>query len=227
MVKQEELDNQGGDSKETPEQAEFSRQLKEVAENPNIEGEEHEHSHGEETQEKKDKLADGIMARADNCSELVKKRARKLAEDVREKGLSAINDLQNDYANLVDNFHKNDETIEGLKKHYPDWTRQDFDDLYISLYGENSRGQTYEEIQENQKEVEKNRKEYNEWLANKKVEDAKRKEEEKKRDEEYEKQRIKDALAEEDAERIIKQNAAEQERNSRWFGLGRFFGGKK
>lgn len=212
------------DQFETQEQEEVKKGLKEIADlkdNIPVKHEDHEHSHEDETQEKKDKLADDIMARATGCSELVKKRVEKLVGEVREKGLSVIMDLRIDYANLFDNFYDtNNEAIDDLKKHYPDWARQDFDDLYVALYGENTREQTYEEIQEIKREVEESRKKYDEWLVGKKAEDTRREEEAKKQEEEYKRQRMEDFLAEEKEEA---EKLAKGKREKRWFGLGRFF----
>lgn len=207
MVQQEKLKNPEDGSEETPEQAEFSKQLHRMAENMDNKPEKHEehehetaHSH-EETQEQKNKMADEIIARAEGFRGKPLESAKMLAEEVRIIGQSHIRGLQTDYANLAE---KDSDGL-NLKRLYPDWKRADFESLYYSLYGEDVN------------DYAKKRRENGEKIRRMQQEDA----EIKQKAEEQKKRQEEEKLAK--FRKKQEERQAEDTRKKRWFGLGRFF----
>jgi hypothetical protein len=161
----------------------------------------HEHGHVE-TQMDKDKMAKGILDRieelGDNIPDRIKERAKGFAERVKEDGFSSIGGIEIDFYSLAKN--PKDEVGGG---NYDDWHKQDVEILYRTLYGQDidenaaRRRINGEKMRQQQEELKKSQ------------EEAKRHEEEAKKVE----------------QERIQQQKLEEQRKSRWFGLGRFFGG--
>lgn len=118
------------------------------------EHDEHEHSH-EETQEQRDKMADEIIGRTEGIKGKTSETAKKLAEEVRRNGESAIEGIRVDFANLAEKGMTKD-----FEKLYPGWKKADFETLYHSLYGEDvndnakKRRENGEKIRRMQQEAE-------------------------------------------------------------------------
>lgn len=206
------------ESEESQEQAEVSKQLHQMAENV-----EHEHNHKGETQEDIDKSAEKILSRIGNTSSEIKEMAEHIAAQVRRSGLSVANDMRSD---LEDMILEHTEDLDSIL------SPEDAKELYQILYGEKfegeapmssripgNKGYEAEKAKMDEKirlETEKRNKIEEEAMRRGQENIKRMGEEARQREAEWLKQRAEKRALEE-------QSKLEEQRKSRWFGLGRFF----
>ena len=243
------LENNEGNPEETPEDIAFKEAMSKI---PLVqetqEHDEHEH-HIIETQEEMDNRADEIMDRLKSLkpSPDVEEAVKVLAKDVREIGSRSVGEMRND---LEDMITGNTENLDSF------YSPEDAKKLYRILYGKNMQGESvededkrlaeersetsaetvarFEQIRTERQLTEDERMAYEEaFKRNYAEQEAKSQKDAEERGrlyrEEAERQEVERQKAAQEIrnQQLEEERKAEEQRKSRWFGLGRFIGGKK
>jgi len=141
--------NKDQEVEETPDQKATSEQLRQMAKN--LEEQEHghdEHDYAQKAEE--DKVANEIMARAENASPEVRKRAETFIETAKNEGIMGVEGSRNYIEEAIDNFGG-----EITDRYYPGWKKKDIEELYQVLYGERYEEESPEERRQRGEELAK------------------------------------------------------------------------